>query len=92
MQQNDDEIDEYLVRIQTKSKICDFNANKEERILEQIIKGMKNSELRRNLISKQNLTLIIAIESVAKGILVWRGISPNQDDISYSPNHLSGQQ
>ena len=64
MQQNDDEIDEYLVRLQNKAEKCDFNANKEEIILEQIIKGMGNSEERRYLISKPNLTLKIAMESV----------------------------
>ena len=64
MQQNDDKIDEYLVRLQTKAERCDFNVNKEERILEQIIKGMRNSEERRNLISKLSLTLEIASESI----------------------------
>ena len=42
----------------------DFNANKEERILVQIIKGMRSSEERRNLISKPSLTLNISIESI----------------------------
>ena len=64
MQQNEDEIDEYLVRLQTKAERCDFNANKEERILEQIIKGMKSAEEIRNFISKPNLTLKVAIESM----------------------------
>ena len=40
------------------------HANKEERILEQIIKGMRCAEERRNLISKPSLTLKVAIESV----------------------------
>ena len=64
MQQNDDEIDEYLVRLQTKAERCEFNANKEERILEQIIKGLRNSEERRKFVSKQSLTVKIAIESI----------------------------
>ena len=64
MQQNDDEIDKYLVRLQTKAERCDFNANKVERILEQIIKGIRISEERRNLISKPSITLKIAIESI----------------------------
>ena len=33
MQQNEDKIDEYFVRLQTKAEICDFKANKEESIL-----------------------------------------------------------
>ena len=41
MQRNEDEIDECVVRLLTKADRCDFNANKEERILEQIIKEMK---------------------------------------------------
>ena len=64
MQQNDNKIDGYFVRLQTKAKRCDFKANKEERILEQIIKYMRSSEERRNLISKHSLTLKIAIESI----------------------------
>ena len=63
MQQNEDEIDEYLVKLQTKAERCDFNANKEERILEQIIKRMKCAE-ERNLISKPSLALKVAIESI----------------------------
>ena len=64
IKQNDDEIDEYLVRLQTKTERCDFNVNKEERIIEQIIKGIKSSEERRNFISQPSLTLEIAIESI----------------------------
>ena len=64
IQQNDDEIDEYLVRLQTKIERCDFNASKEERIREQILRGLKSSEEIRNLISKPSLTLKIAIESI----------------------------
>ena len=64
MQQKDDEIDEYLVRLQTKAEICDFNANKKERILEEVIKDMRSREERRNWISKLSLTLKIAIESI----------------------------
>ena len=30
MQQNEDEIDEYLARLQTKAERCDFNANIED--------------------------------------------------------------
>ena len=63
MQQNEDNIDEYLDRLQTKAERCDFNANKEERILEQVIKGTKGTEERRNF-SKPNLTLKLAIESI----------------------------
>ena len=64
MQLNEDKIDEYFVRLQTKVERCDFNANKEERIPEQIIKGMKCAEERRNHISKPSLTLKVAIESI----------------------------
>ena len=63
VQQNGDEIDEYLVRLQTKAERCDFYAKKEEMILEKMIKEVKCAE-RRNLISKPSLTLKVAIESI----------------------------
>lgn len=63
-QQNDETIDEYIVRLQTKADRCEFGTNKDERLPEQIIKGLKCSDERRNLISKPNLTLEIAIESI----------------------------
>ena len=62
-EQNDETIDKYLVRLQTKADRCEFGTNKDERLLEQIIKGLKCSDERRNLISKLNLTLEIAIRS-----------------------------
>ena len=63
-EQNDKTIDKYLVRLQTKAGRCEFGTNKDERLLEQIIKGLKCSDERRNLISKANLTLEIAIENI----------------------------
>ena len=63
-EQNDETIDEYLVRLQKKADRCEFGTNKDERLLEQIIKGLKCSDERRNLISKPNLTLEIAIENI----------------------------
>ena len=63
-EQNDKTIDEYLVRLQTKADRCEFGTNKDERLLEQIIKGLKCLDERRNLISKPNLTLEIAIENI----------------------------
>ena len=59
-------IDKYLVRQQTKAERYYFKANKEERILVQVVKGMKTAEEKRNLISKLNLTLKLAIESIRK--------------------------
>ena len=49
---------------QTKADRCEFGTNKDGRLLEQIIKGLKCSDERRNLISKPNLTLEIAIENI----------------------------
>ena len=63
-EQNDETIDEYLIRLQTKADRCEFGTNKDERLLEQIIKGLKCSDERRNLISKPNLTLEKAIENI----------------------------
>ena len=63
-EQNAETIDEYLVRLQTKADRCEFGTNKDERLLEQVVKGLKCSDERRNLISKPNLTLEIAIENI----------------------------
>ena len=63
-EQNDETIDEYLVRLQTKAESIKFGTNKDERLIEQIIKGLKCSDERRNLISKPNLTLEIALENI----------------------------
>ena len=48
----------------TKADRCEFGTNKDKRLLEQIIKELKCSDERRNLISKPNLTLEIAIENI----------------------------
>ena len=53
-----------ILRLQTKAGRCEFGTNKDKRLLEQIIKGLKCSDERRNLISKPNLTLEIAIENI----------------------------
>lgn len=64
MRQNEDTVDDYLVRLKTKADRCDFGNNKDERILEQIIKGLRSADERRNLIAKPDLTLKSAIESI----------------------------
>lgn len=43
---------------------CGFDTNKEEQILEQIIKGLRLTDEKRNLINKLNLTLKLAVESI----------------------------
>ena len=55
-EQNGETIDEYLVKLQTKADRCKFGTNKNERLLEQIIKGLKCSDERRHLINKPKLT------------------------------------
>ena len=37
-EQNDETIDEYFVKLQMKADRCEFGTNKDERLLEQIIK------------------------------------------------------
>ena len=64
IQQNEETVNKYQVRLQMKAQRCDFSGNKEERIFEQIIKGLKCSKERRNLISKPKLTLKTAMESI----------------------------
>lgn len=62
--QREESVDEYLDRLESKAERCDFGTNQEERILEQIIKGVKWRSEIKNLVDEPNLTLKLAIESI----------------------------
>ncbi|XP_036359250.1 rRNA 2'-O-methyltransferase fibrillarin isoform X2 [Octopus sinensis] len=64
IQQVEESVDEYLDRLKSKAERCDFGTNQEERILEQIIKGLKWRNETKNLVNEPDLTLELAIESI----------------------------
>lgn len=64
MEQNESLIDEYLNRLKAKAERCDFGMNTDERILEQIIKGLSWMEEKRTIINKLNLTLEAVIKNI----------------------------
>ncbi|GFS14182.1 hypothetical protein ElyMa_001417400 [Elysia marginata] len=63
-QQASESVDEFVVRLRNKAEKCSFQLNqKDDRITEQLIKGILWKEEKKNLISKgEELTLTVAIE------------------------------